>query len=165
MEWCNRYVGIPFRDGGRDESGCDCWGLVRLIYARELGIYLPTYGETSAFNLQQVVMLMQQGAQAEAVWIEPQEPGEFDVVVMRRTSGGRAPSHVGVLTQTGALLHVESRTDAVMVPLSHFTVAGRVLFIRRHRIRDDALKARSGEARSERSGGLADTIQPGSASR
>ena len=39
------YVGVPFQSKGRNETGCDCWGLVCLIYRRELGIALPEYAD------------------------------------------------------------------------------------------------------------------------
>ena len=34
--WTQKYVGIPYRDLGRDMTGCDCWGLLRLVYGQEL---------------------------------------------------------------------------------------------------------------------------------
>ena len=43
MIWANAYVGLPWADLGRDRTGCDCWGLARLVYAEQLGIALP-YG-------------------------------------------------------------------------------------------------------------------------
>ena len=43
-EWPSRWVGIPFLTHGRTREGCDCWGLVRLVYAERAGIQIPGYG-------------------------------------------------------------------------------------------------------------------------
>ena len=34
------YVGLPWRIGGRDRRGLDCFGLVRLVLAEQAGIIL-----------------------------------------------------------------------------------------------------------------------------
>ena len=39
--WTQKYVGIPFKSGGRDFSGCDCYGLIRLILLTEYNTQLP----------------------------------------------------------------------------------------------------------------------------
>ena len=39
--WWNKYVGIPYAPGMSSRDGCDCWGLVRLVYREEFGTLLP----------------------------------------------------------------------------------------------------------------------------
>ena len=36
--WQNKYVGIPYKDNGRDLDGMDCWGLARYVYNKEFNI-------------------------------------------------------------------------------------------------------------------------------
>lgn len=42
MNW-SRWLSIPYRKGGRTESGCDCWGFTRLILKEERGVDLPAW--------------------------------------------------------------------------------------------------------------------------
>lgn len=129
------FVGIPFRDGGRDRSGCDCWGLVRLVHAELAGVDLPAYGEIAASNLLAIVRAMDTGAQDAAVWrrVDDLPRRALDVVTMRGFGAtGRAPLHVGVMLDPRRLLHVEESTDSVTVPLDHPSVAGRLLGFHRH---------------------------------
>lgn len=37
------YITIPYREGGRDHGGADCWGLVGLVYQNETGKQLPFF--------------------------------------------------------------------------------------------------------------------------
>jgi len=39
----SKYVDIPYKHRGRDFDGCDCLGLVVLMYKEERGIILPDY--------------------------------------------------------------------------------------------------------------------------
>lgn len=134
VHWSAAYVGLPWLDGGRSADGADCWGLVRLVYERELGIALPTYGEISARELIAVARAVSAGKDGED-WqaVSTGAQTAFDVCVMR-LSGGSRTGHVGVLVDPGHVLHVEAACDAIIVPLTHFTVRERIACFRRHRL-------------------------------
>lgn len=143
MTVATAYIGIPFVSKGRTMAGADCWGLVRLIYAAELGIELPSYGEIDAHALMKVSREIDAGKDGE-VW-RAAAPGTlqaFDVCVMRH-HGSRLICHVGVLlpVRNGGplgVLHVEEASAAVIVPLNHFSIRERVACFRRHRMVPDA---------------------------
>ena len=134
MTWLNRYVGLPFASRGRTVEGVDCWGLVRLIYAQELGTELPSYGEISAHDLVRVSREISEGKDGE-IWgdVGKGDLKAFDVVVMRY-HGLRRIGHVGVAVNASTLIHVEEASAAVVVPLAHFTIRERIACFRRHRL-------------------------------
>ena len=43
IAWAKDYLGIPFVVHGRSRAGCDCWGLVCLVYEEQATIRLPAY--------------------------------------------------------------------------------------------------------------------------
>lgn len=126
MMWASDYVGLPFGEGAGQVT---CWSLVRRVYADHLGIDLPAYGEISARDLLRVARAM--GAGKDDGWRAVSPPREFDVCIMRGPQGGSAVVHVGVMVDARRVLHVEAATAAVIVPVSHFSVAGRILGYRR----------------------------------
>lgn len=133
MSWWGAYVGLPFVDGGRDRAGCDCWGLVRLVYRDCLGIDLPSYGEISARDLIRVARAMGDG-QAAPCWAAVEAvPVPYDVVLMRARGASRSVAHVGVAVDAARVLHTEAGRGAAVVPLSHISVAGRIVGLRRYR--------------------------------
>lgn len=104
MSWSNAYVGTPYLEFGRSAEGCDCWGLVHLVYARELGISLPDYlGYGSAEEHAEINALISR-AETEPVWSNiSATPRAFDIAVFRR---GRLASHVGIVVRPGLMLHM-----------------------------------------------------------
>ena len=130
--WCQKYVGLPFLDGGRTTRGIDCWGLVRLVFAEEKGIELPTYGDVSASDLRAIAEAIEAEIEKHETWLpaHPALPQPFDVVIMKRRE---KPVHIGVLVTESKMLHVEEATAAIIVDLDGRTIKQRVSKILRHR--------------------------------
>jgi cell wall-associated NlpC family hydrolase len=101
-----QYIGIPFLDHGRNREGCDCYGLVFLVYREQFGIALPDLGDgySCAYERGEV-----DATAAEAlsetwnrdVTAEPWKAG--DVMVFRRAG---VEAHVGLYVRPGYMLHV-----------------------------------------------------------
>ena len=116
-DWPNRFTGVPFADLGRTRAGCDCWGLVRLVYAEVLGIALPSYagGYVSAEERAGVAALLD-AADDSGPWVCVTREGwpiaAFDVLVFRR---GGLRAHVGVAIDDARMLHIEGEDQAKVV--------------------------------------------------
>lgn len=94
-------VGIPYRAGGRDRSGCDCWGLVRLWFA-ERGIDLPSYDGPTIPSGHPALAAARAGASA---WRRVDAPRVGDLGLWTRP---RRELHAGVMAAPGMVLHNDS---------------------------------------------------------
>jgi probable lipoprotein NlpC len=110
MSWSDRFVGIPFAPFGRDPSGCDCWGLIVLVYREVLGVTLPGYLGYGSVEEHAEIAALIAGATASPLW-QPVAgaPDPFDVAVFRR---GRLDSHTGLVLRPGLMLHMEGEDCA-----------------------------------------------------
>jgi cell wall-associated NlpC family hydrolase len=130
--WAADYVGIPYRNKGRDRSGLDCWGLVRLVLAEQFGIKVPSYADryASASEADEVTRLM--GGEM-GPWREIARdiacPGDL---VLCRFLG--EPCHVGVLAAPRLMLHVAIGVDTALVCLDSLCWARRVIGVYRHAV-------------------------------
>ncbi len=143
--WAGVYVGIPYRDHGSDWSGCDCWGLVRLIYRQRAGITLPDYAGDYADEADtEGVGRCVEAARVSGTWsLIDGPPVAFDVVemlsVLRARNGwSYPPLHVGVLVAADWLIHTEAATGARLVRRDDRALGKRVAGFWRHRALCDA---------------------------
>lgn len=102
--WAKSFIGIPFANKGRDFSGCDCWGLVRLVHAKHASIFLPSYDDdyySSAEHLEISAIVAKEAA--SPLWMTVDQPQALDILWFRR---GRHDAHCGLFLAPGIMLHM-----------------------------------------------------------
>lgn len=109
----SKYIGLPYKDNGRDTKGIDCWGLARLYYKQELDIDLPSYsteynGETSE-NIKELI------TQHKESWVCVDTPEVGDLVLFNIYG---EPTHIGVYVGDNKFLHSRDGKDSVIESLS-----------------------------------------------
>lgn len=109
--WTHPYIGIPYRPLGRTRlGGCDCYGLVRLVYG-EIGITLPSF-QVDPMSADETAAALA-AARAGGEWLEipTGEAAPMDILLF----GGALP-HVGLWVAPGLMLHVpRSGTSGIAI--------------------------------------------------
>jgi cell wall-associated NlpC family hydrolase len=128
--WAADYVGLPFVPGGRGRGGCDCWGLVVLVYRERFRITLPAW-QASADPADRAAVAAEFRQAPARGWrrIDPSSARDGDVALLRV---GGAPCHVGVIAGWPWLLHAERGTDAALDRLDGVRWARRFDSLWRH---------------------------------
>lgn len=110
-DWVKDYVGIPFKERGRDRNGVDCWGLVYLIYKERFGIEIESYtGDYSTTKDRKTIeRLLRQGkSEWEPVEEGKQELGDVIICLVKKR-----PVHTGLVIDKRHVLHVDQGIDSV----------------------------------------------------
>lgn len=102
------YIGIPYLEYGVTPQGCDCWGLIRLIYADELNIILPNID--NEYHSNKMLALNNEAPR----WLKVDTIKPFDVLVFKF---GRAMLHVGLAIGNGLFVHNEDKASMSCVDL------------------------------------------------
>lgn len=126
----DEFVGLPWEERGRAREGCDCWGLIRLVYAERFGVDLPSFAD-----------LYQSTADGEAVtglinghigpWREIAKGDEQDGDGVLMSVAG-LPRHIGVVVSPGLVLHSERGTGSRIESYWSMRLRRRVLGFYRH---------------------------------
>lgn len=131
----DKFVQLPFKDRGRDWTGVDCWGLVRLVYQTvpAVPVTLPLWTEVSPTELRTVIRCITAGAE-EPVWrpVETKDVRMLDVVLMS-VQHSRMVGHVGVMINDTHCIHTERGANTCVVPLTDISIRNRIRGFRRHK--------------------------------
>lgn len=105
----DKYVGLPYKDNGRDITGIDCWGLVRLYYKDELGIELPSYSnEYEGPNDPSAIAAINN---YKDNWELTTTPNIGDIALFNIYG---EPAHVGLYIGNNNFLHSREGKDSVI---------------------------------------------------
>lgn len=109
----DKYIGLPYQENGRTEQGVDCWGLARLIYARELDIELPDYSDlyTGSWD-EQVTKLINYHKDS---WHQVDKPVVGDLCLFNIYG---EPAHIGVYCGENKFIHSRDGKDTVVESLN-----------------------------------------------
>jgi len=110
----DKYIGLPYLDNGRTETGVDCWGLARLFYKGEYEIDLPSYTEEyiggSDPHIVEVVSLYKDN------WEDTTTPNIGDLCLFNIFG---EPMHVGIFVGDNKFLHCRRGSDSVIESLTN----------------------------------------------
>jgi cell wall-associated NlpC family hydrolase len=120
--WAETYLGIPYRVGGQDRSGTDCWGFFRLVMREQFGRDIPVVG-VSANDLRALLAEFKGHPMREA-WREiiPGLAGEGDGYLFAHRPGW--PDHVGIVLTEGRVLHCVRGIGALIEPADRALARG-----------------------------------------
>lgn len=96
------FIGLPFKDHGRDRDGADCWGGVRMVLRELRGLVLPDYGDgyRETMDSAGIGVAIREGLVRDFRKVERPQP--YDLVIFNL--GGK-PWHVGLVVDSGRFLH------------------------------------------------------------
>ena len=129
--WAGHYIGLPFKDHGRDTSGLDCWGLVRLVLAEQFGVALPSYIREYE-RTTQVEKISDLIKRESFKWRLIKQGDEIcgDVIVLRVRG---QPMHVGMVIGDKQMLHIEHGINSVIEKYSGNRWANRISGVYRYK--------------------------------
>ncbi|MCP5364118.1 MAG: C40 family peptidase [Hyphomicrobiales bacterium] len=124
MSWSTEYVGLPWREQGRDRSGVDCWGLVRLVLDEQRGILLPSFASDYAKDDGPAIAALIDANRGLGILVSADDEQAFDLVHCRMPCAvGHAvrilPWHVGIVVAPGTMLHITSSLGSAAIERYH----------------------------------------------
>lgn len=121
------FVGIPYRDRGRDMKGCDCWGLIRMYFDWVLGVELPSFDGTysSAEETAAVARLVEsEKLDWQVVDVGSERRGDIALMWVRNP---RWATHCGVVLEPGKMLHTRKGVGSCIQSYRHGFWVNRVV--------------------------------------
>ena len=114
-DFVDKVLNVPYKEGGRDYSGVDCWGLCILAYQEIMQIQLPLFSNIyykDMSNYQETVdNLLNKKDELDEIFEEVNDPQFGDLILC--TMLGR-PLHIGFVIDRKRMLHTSPQHNTVI---------------------------------------------------
>lgn len=118
-EFITMAIQVPFKSLGRDNSGWDCYGLVRCYYEKVYNILLPSFDTyISWLQTDTINSIMAKNLSRISISCE-YRPGVVAVILRKNL-----PVHVGITIEDKNLLHVNLGSGTTIESLAGMRVEG-----------------------------------------
>lgn len=131
-----KYLRIPYKLKGHDFDGCDCGGLLRLVYKTELDIDLPdwedAYISTHKEGFKELDSIFEEQTSTIGdfpMQVPLDEVQPFDAVMIRI---GKLNVHTGIVTSKGRFLHIQEGENALIDSYDGLKWKNRLVGVYRH---------------------------------
>ena len=110
-----KLVGVPYKNHGRDESGCDCYGVAILLFGKT-GRSLPDYQYSPDWYEKGYNHYLEHYHEC-AEEIRKMDLREGDIILFRN-AGSRVPNHLGIYLGDSQFLQCLEKTGVVISSLN-----------------------------------------------
>lgn len=118
MNKVDQFLGIPFKNRGRDKQGCDCWGLVMLVY-ESLDKIIPDF-KISCEEPLNIHQAYRNSSSMEDVWRPLRIPRIPSVAVFSLDiKNPFACNHLGVAISGRQFLHTMQGKNSCLEKFGH----------------------------------------------
>lgn len=120
MKDYNKYIGIPFKEHGRDIRGADCFGLLKMLYLEFYNVVLPDW-KVQSYHVTDINYEVKKGLSAKFDRIDEPEIGDVGIFVF-----AGLPTHIGMYIGSGKIIHVLENETAVIESVTTGRLKGRL---------------------------------------
>lgn len=107
----SKYLGIPYKENGRDSNGLDCYGLIRMI-SHELGISIPEYATPDE---QSLIYQMYNSEKELFLKLDKPEPNCYVVFSIKPYH-----IHIGIMIDENKFIHILEKRNVAIEELNHW---------------------------------------------
>lgn len=108
MTFWQDYIGVPYKDCGRSREGCDCYGLVWLVWKEQKGILLPSY-DNNYLHVDNPDDLQMTLDAHISEWDQVEQPEPFSLALFNYYNG---QLHCGLMVSAHQMLHIARKHEA-----------------------------------------------------